>query len=86
VNDSGPSLLGVYPSFNSMGDELHSDFGTGLVYSDDGKVADPVTGTIIGSYPASGLVVPDSSHSKVFILVQIFSQSQSNYYTNRVFR
>jgi len=64
-----------------MGDELHSDFGTGLVYSDNGKVADPVTGTIIGSYPASGLVVPDSSLGKVFILGQTSSQSQSNNYT-----
>jgi hypothetical protein len=81
VNASGPSLTGEYPSFNIMDAEIHSDFGTGLIYSDDGKVADPVTGTIVGSYPANGLVAPDSSLGRVFIFGQTSSQSQSNNYT-----
>lgn len=81
VNASGPSLTGVYPSFNVMGAEIHSDFGTGLVYSDDGEVADPVSGTIVGSYAASGLVAPDSSLGRVFILGQTVSQAGSANYT-----
>src|SRR5215472_11518646 len=50
--------------------QIHSDFATGLIYSDEGKVADPTTQAIVGTYNASGLVAPDSSLNRVFILGQ----------------
>jgi hypothetical protein len=81
VNATGVSFLKENPSFNEMFNEIHSDFGTGLIYSDDGKVADPVTGMIVGSYPASGLLAPDSTLNRVFILGQTSSQAGSNNYT-----
>jgi IPT/TIG domain len=81
VNTSGATLLGSYPSFNAPYDEIHSDFGTGLIYSDDGNVANPVTGAIVGTYGASGLVAPDSTLNRVFILGQTAAQAQSNSYT-----
>lgn len=61
--------------------ELHSDFGTGLIYSDDGKVADPTTQAVVGSYNASGLAAPDSSLNRVFILGQTSAQANTNNFT-----
>ena len=60
---------------------MHSDFGTGLIYSDDGNVADPSKLAIVGTYNASGLVAPDSSLNSVFILGQTESQVNTNNYT-----
>jgi hypothetical protein len=71
-------------TFNEYG-ELHSDFGTGLIYSDDGNVADPNTQAIVGAYGASGLVYPDSSLNLVFILGQTAAQAQTNSYTIQSF-
>ncbi|MES2220405.1 MAG: hypothetical protein V4587_05500, partial [Acidobacteriota bacterium] len=68
-------------TFNPSGVEIHSDSGTGYIYSDDGNVADPMTGAIVGSYNASGLVAPDSSLNRVFILGQTTAQANSNSYT-----
>lgn len=47
--------------FNSTPGAIHSDFGTGLIYSDSGKVANPTTQAVVGNYNASGLVAPDST-------------------------
>jgi hypothetical protein len=85
VSSSGVSYAGQTPSFNNEYDEIHSDFGTGLVYSDDGMVADPSTGVSAGSYGASGLVEPDSSLNRVFILGQTAAQANSNNYTIQSF-
>jgi hypothetical protein len=85
VSSSGVSYAGQTPSFNNEYDEIHSDFGTGLVYSDDGMVADPSTGVSAGSYGASGLVEPDSSLNRVFILGQTGAQANSNNYTIQSF-
>ena len=49
---------------------IHSDAGTGYLYDDDGQVIDPATGAQVGIYNASGLVAPDSSLNRVFILGQ----------------
>jgi hypothetical protein len=68
-------------SFNACGGEIHSDFGTGLIYSDCGNVADPTTGATVGTYNASGLVAPDSSLNRVFILGQTAAQANTNNYT-----
>jgi hypothetical protein len=81
VSASGAVYLGSYPSFNGPDDNIHEDFGTGMIYSDDGNVANPVTGAIVGSYGASGIVTPDSPLNRVFILGQTAAQQQSNSYT-----
>jgi hypothetical protein len=81
VNSAGPTVLNAYPNFNQVNAQIHSDFGTGLVYSDDGNVANPVSGAMVGSYNASGLLAPDSTLNRVFILGQTSAQSGSRNYT-----
>lgn len=82
VSASGVTYLGQGTgNFNSTGGYIHSDFGTGLIYSDDGTVADPNTGTVVGKYQASGLVAPDSSLNRVFILGQTQAQANSSNFT-----
>jgi hypothetical protein len=84
VTPSGATLLAAgMVTFNSG--EMHSDFGTGLIYSDDGNVADPSTQAVVGSYGASGLAAPDSSLNSVFILGQTASQANTNNYTIQSF-
>jgi len=72
-------------SFNACGGEIHSDFGTGLIYSDCGNVADPTTLATVGTYNASGLVAPDSSLDRVFILGQTAAQANTNNFTIKSF-
>ena len=82
ANTSGVTYVGQSSStFNTGGGYLHSDFGTGLVYSDGGSAANPSAGTIVGSYGASGLLAPDSTLDRVFILGQTSAQAQTNNYT-----
>jgi IPT/TIG domain len=80
VNSSGAALTGAGTTAMMLG-ELHSDFSTGLVYSDNGNVADPTTGALVGSYNAAGLLAPDSSLNRVFILGQTAAQINTNNYT-----
>ena len=80
VSQTGASLLATGTAPFNQG-EIHSDFGTGLIYSDDGNVADPKTQAIVGSYNASGLVAPDSSLNRVFILGQTQAQTNTNSFT-----
>ena len=83
ITSSGATFsgMGSDSSFDTGGAELHSDFGTGLIYCDDGKVADPTTGATVGNYNASGLLVPDSSLNRVFILGQTAAQAGTNDFT-----
>ncbi len=86
VGPSGVSLLTVGTgNFNYNYAEIHSDFGTGLIYSDDGNVADPTTQAIVGTYNASGLAAPDSSLNRVFILGQTTAQANTSNYTIQSF-
>lgn len=80
VTKSGAAFIAAGTPTFSMG-EIHSDFGTGLIYSDDGKVADPSTQAVVGTYNGSGLVAPDSSLNRVFILGQTAAQANTNNYT-----
>jgi len=84
VNSSGAALIGSGAATMTPG-ELHSDFGTGLIYSDNGNVANPTTGALVGSYNASGLVAPDSSLDRVFILGQTTAQANTSNYTIQSF-
>ena len=85
VSQSGAAFVaaGTMP-FNTS-DPIHSDFGTGLIYSDDGNVADPATQAIVGTYSASGLVATDSSLDRIFILGQTGEQTNTNNYTIQAF-
>jgi hypothetical protein len=85
VSASGVSYVGQNASFNNEYSEIHSDFGTGLVYSDDGNVGDPTTAATVGTYNASGLVAPDSSLNRVFILGQTAAQANTNSFTIQSF-
>jgi len=80
VSPAGATLLAAGTASFNMG-QIHSDFGTGLIYSDDGEVADPNTQAIVGAYNASGLAAPDSSLNRVFILGQTSAQAGTNNYT-----
>jgi hypothetical protein len=84
INASGAILVanGTAP-FNTG--EIHSDFATGLVYSDDGNVADPATQSVVGTYNASGILVPDSLINRVFILGQTASQAGTSNFTIQSF-
>ena len=81
VTPSGISSIVIGPTSFNNGDPMHEDFGTGLIYSDAGNVADPSTQAQVGSYGASGLVAPDSTLNSVFILGQTASQISTNNYT-----
>lgn len=83
VSPTGVTYLatGTDNSFNQCGGEIHSDFGTGLIYSDCGNVANPTTLATVGTYNAGGLLIPDSSLNRVFILGQTSAQANTNNYT-----
>jgi hypothetical protein len=80
VDPSGAAFVSAMPPSFSQGD-LHSDFVTGLIYSDNGNVADPTTQMIVGTYNASGLAAPDSSLNRVFILGQTTAQADTSNFT-----
>jgi hypothetical protein len=69
---------GVTPNSRYFGllndSNLKFDSGTGYLYNNAGQVIDPSNGTIVGTYPSSGLLVPDSSLNTVFILGQTTAQ------------
>jgi len=56
-----------------------------LIYSDNGNVADPEAGTLLGSYGASGVAAPDSSLNRMFILGQTSAQAYTDNYTIQSF-
>jgi hypothetical protein len=60
---------------------IHYDAGTGFVYTDSGQVIQPSNGSIVGSYDASGIAVPDSTLDRVFILGQTVTQIGTSNYT-----
>ena len=78
-------VQGYSSAFSSSGLSIHFDAGTGYIYSDDGQVINPANGTQVGSYNASGLLVPDSSLNRVFILGQLAAQSGTDNYTIQSF-
>lgn len=82
VNGSGAVLAqnddGVVSPYSPT---IHYDSGTGLVYTDGGEVIQPTNGTVVGSYAASGIAVPDSTINSVFILGQTAAQTGTQNYT-----
>jgi hypothetical protein len=64
---------------------IHYDAITGHVYADDGKVIDPEIGIVVGTFNASGIVVPDGALEKVFIVGQTKSDLGTSNYTIQSF-
>jgi hypothetical protein len=82
VTSSGAVLDQHYDRvFNTYSPGVHYDAGTGLVYTDAGQAIQPSNGTIVGSYGASGIAVPDATLSRVFILGQTAAQTGTSNYT-----
>jgi hypothetical protein len=50
------------------GSRVKIEYADGLLYATSGRVVDPVAEVIVGSYPASGSVVPDVAAGRVFFL------------------
>lgn len=59
---------------------IHYEAGIGLVYTDGGQAIQPSNGTIVGSYGASGILVPDSTLNTMFILGQTAAQAGTSNY------
>jgi hypothetical protein len=55
-------------AFASFSNKIHYDIGTNLIYSDDGHVIAPSTGSAVGTFNTAGLMVPDSMLNKAFFL------------------
>ncbi len=82
VDATGAAFLGsVRGVLTQLHATIHFDRTTGYLYADDGYATDPATGGHPGRYNGSGLLVPDSSLNRVFILGQTSSQADSNDYT-----
>ena len=61
---------------------VHFNAATGFAYGNDGHVADPATGTVVGSFAvglpsATNLMIPDSSLGKAFFLSQTQTAGQT---------
>jgi hypothetical protein len=67
--------------FNAFFANIHYLASTNLVYSDGGQVINPNTGTPAGSYPASGIMVPEAALGEAFFVGQTQTQFGGNYYT-----
>ncbi len=82
VKSAGVVQTKDYPNdFSNFGVAIHYDSGTKLVYTDDGYVIDPSNGQQVGSFQASGLMIPDSTLNSAFFLGQTQSQSGSTNFT-----
>jgi hypothetical protein len=82
VSSVGPSLAKHYDGLlYPYSPSLEYDGGAGLLYAGSGQVIKPADGTIAGTFASSGLVVPDSTLGKVFILGQTDSQFGTANYT-----
>lgn len=86
VSPSGATLSQHYNALlNSYSPSIHYDNGTGLVYTDSGQVIQPSNGTIAGSFGMAGIVVPDSTLNRVYILGQTSAQAGTTNYTIQSF-
>lgn len=86
VNSDGASLMAdVEEPFGGFNFRIHFDRGTGLLYSDKGGVVDPRTATPVGSFTASGLMVPDSGSGAAYFIGQLPAQTGTWNYTLEMF-
>lgn len=68
ADPAGLTITQDFPDAIGSFGKIHFDPGTKLIYSDDGHVVDPVSGSPVAVFQASGLMVPDSSLNVAFFL------------------
>jgi hypothetical protein len=69
---------GVFDDFYAL---IHYDLVTNLVYDDGGQIINPATGQVVGTFAASGLMVPDGALGKAFFIGQTQAQLEGSTYT-----
>ncbi|MGD1071163.1 MAG: IPT/TIG domain-containing protein [Bryobacteraceae bacterium] len=52
-----------------FGVSIHYDPATGYIYEDSGQIVNPAAGAVVGTFNASGLMVPDGPLGTAFFLV-----------------
>ena len=71
VDSTGVSAkVASVSSLGNLGLRPHYDAGTNLVYSDDGRITNPTDATAAGVLESRGLMVPDSTLNRAFVLSQ----------------
>ena len=74
VNSTGVTLGTDFPGvFSSFSNKIHFDSNTKLIYADEGHIVNPATGSQVGTFNTSGLMVEDSTLNKAFFLTGIGS-------------
>ncbi|MCU1331151.1 MAG: hypothetical protein JWM08_143 [Candidatus Angelobacter sp.] len=76
VSPSGVTQNKSFPGVFGSGRRIHFDSATAAIYSDGGRIADPVTGSLLGTFTPPGqrfnfsspLMVPDSVLNAAFSL------------------
>jgi hypothetical protein len=81
VDANGVTALHDFFPF-TQSTRVHFNAATGFAYGNDGHVADPATGTVVGSFAvgppsATNLMIPDSSLGKAFFLSQTQNAGQT---------
>lgn len=64
-----------------FGQNIHYDAVTGYVYDNNGSIIDPSDGSKVGTFAASGLIVPDGANGKAYFLGQQSSGFGGSTYT-----
>lgn len=73
---------GLVPGFSC---DIHYDTTTKYVYDDDGEIIDPSEGQIVGTFAASGLMIPDGPAGLAFFLGQTQENAGGTTYTLEAF-
>ncbi len=82
VSSSGFGKVTDYGGLaGGFGQNIHYDAKTGYVYDDNGSIIDPASGSKVGTFAASGLMVPDGANGKAYFIGQSNSSYGSGTYT-----
>ncbi|HEX8814717.1 MAG TPA: hypothetical protein VF753_04375 [Terriglobales bacterium] len=82
VGSTGFGTVTAYTGvFTNYFDRIHYDAPTGYIYDDGGQIVNPATGTVVGTFSASGLMVPDGTLGAAFFLGQTQPEAGTTTYT-----
>ncbi len=82
ITSSGFGTVTDYPGLvQGFFGLIHFDSTTNRVYDDNGVVIDPTVGSVVGTFSASGLMVPDGKLGTAFFLGQTQNNLGSTTYT-----